>query len=677
VDDVLEFATLAAFPTTGETGKIYVSTGSNKTYRWSGSSYVEMTSSPGSTDAITEGSTNLYFTAARAVSALASTLTNYATQAWVTAQGFATTSSVSSAISALVTGVSSVAGKNGAVTLSSADVSGLAPVATSGAYADLSGKPTIPAATTDASLLTSGTLADARLSSNVVLDAPSDGTQYARKDAAWEAIQTGNPFDQSLNTTDDVAFNEGTFTGNVTFAGASSAFGDFTVDAETGFVNANTGFNAGYLSVGTAATIDQFGNAMFANGKVQFGTVISTNYLLLGYNSATNNSAIEIFVGDNSVGFANNTANLNADGSASFANGAATIDSSGNASFAGLTVGGSPVVSPVNADWNATSGLAQILNKPTIPAAQVNSNWNATSGLSQILNKPTIPAAQVNSDWNASSGVSQILNKPILGTLSAVNDAPSDGSQYVRKNGSWAVLTGAGGNPFNQSLNTTDSPTFTQLNFGYLGLNSSNISVVTDVETIWQIDSSGSALFKTLQVNGSSVATLTATQTLTNKTLTAPVISNGSTSTILTADAANILSVANSTSASGLRVFNTRTDASNYERGIFDWTTNANNLTIGTQNAGTGTARRLRLQSAESVDIFCGNTTRAMNLTSSAVNIYNSTNFLWYSATSDPTTSSVPFSNGTGTCAVMKNTTSGVVKLWVRDGATMKSVTLA
>ena len=107
----------------------------------------------------------------------------------------------------------------------------------------------------------------------------------------------------------------------------------------------------------------------------------------------------------------------------------------------------------VNSDWNANSGVAQILNKPTlatvatsgsyndllnkptIPAAQVNSDWNANSGVSQILNKPTlatvatsgsyndllnkptIPAAQVNSDWNSVSGVSQILNKPTLATV--------------------------------------------------------------------------------------------------------------------------------------------------------------------------------------------------------------------------------------------------------------------
>jgi hypothetical protein len=68
-------------------------------------------------------------------------------------------------------------------------------------------------------------------------------------------------------------------------------------------------------------------------------------------------------------------------------------------------------------DWNASTGDFQVLNKPTIPAAQVNSDWNAASGVAQILNKPTIPAAQVNSDWTAASGVSQILNKPTLATV--------------------------------------------------------------------------------------------------------------------------------------------------------------------------------------------------------------------------------------------------------------------
>ena len=42
VDDVLEFANLAGFPATGETGKIYVAIDTNYTYRWGGSSYVSI-----------------------------------------------------------------------------------------------------------------------------------------------------------------------------------------------------------------------------------------------------------------------------------------------------------------------------------------------------------------------------------------------------------------------------------------------------------------------------------------------------------------------------------------------------------------------------------------------------------------------------------------------------------
>jgi hypothetical protein len=45
VDDVLEYANLAAFPATGETGVIYVALDTNKIYRWSGSAYVEISPS--------------------------------------------------------------------------------------------------------------------------------------------------------------------------------------------------------------------------------------------------------------------------------------------------------------------------------------------------------------------------------------------------------------------------------------------------------------------------------------------------------------------------------------------------------------------------------------------------------------------------------------------------------
>lgn len=43
VDDVLEYDNKAAFPATGEAGKIYVDKATNKTYRWSGSTWINIT----------------------------------------------------------------------------------------------------------------------------------------------------------------------------------------------------------------------------------------------------------------------------------------------------------------------------------------------------------------------------------------------------------------------------------------------------------------------------------------------------------------------------------------------------------------------------------------------------------------------------------------------------------
>lgn len=84
VDDVLEFANLAGFPGTGTSGLIYVAQDTNKTYRWSGSVYVEISASPGSTDAVPEGATNKYFTEARVLATILTGLST-ATNAAITA----------------------------------------------------------------------------------------------------------------------------------------------------------------------------------------------------------------------------------------------------------------------------------------------------------------------------------------------------------------------------------------------------------------------------------------------------------------------------------------------------------------------------------------------------------------------------------------------------------------
>ena len=149
-----------------------------------------------------------------------------------------------------------------------------------------------------------------------------------------------------------------------------------------------------------------------------------------------------------------------------------------NISYNDLTDKPTIPAAQVNSDWNAESGVAEILNKPTIPSTlgslsdvdttgafngaslgYYNGTWvpeiiqpaapdverlhnfkttpalttgqvlklshgapvtewtNGFVSYNELTDKPTIPAAQVNSDWNAASGVAEILNKPTLATV--------------------------------------------------------------------------------------------------------------------------------------------------------------------------------------------------------------------------------------------------------------------
>jgi hypothetical protein len=92
--------------------------------------------------------------------------------------------------------------------------------------------------------------------------------------------------------------------------------------------------------------------------------------------------------------------------------------------------------SQVNSDWNATSGVEEILNKPTIPDAQIQSDWTQSNNTSLdfIKNKPTIPSAQIQSDWTQTntSALDYIKNKPTIPSTigdmtKAVYDTDNDG----------------------------------------------------------------------------------------------------------------------------------------------------------------------------------------------------------------------------------------------------------
>jgi len=146
VDDVVDVG--GTLPESGDTGKIYVvSTGANanKIYRWSGSTFIEISPSPGTTDAVPEGSANLYFTNVRAAAAAP---------------------------------VQSVAGRTGAVTLAASDV-GLGSV-------DNTSDANKPVSTAQAS-------ADSAVQSFAVQRANHTGTQTAStiSDFATESAKYG------------------------------------------------------------------------------------------------------------------------------------------------------------------------------------------------------------------------------------------------------------------------------------------------------------------------------------------------------------------------------------------------------------------------------------------------------------------------------------------------------
>jgi len=62
-----------------------------------------------------------------------------------------------------------------------------------------------------------------------------------------------------------------------------------------------------------------------------------------------------------------------------------------------------------------TGNYDDLINKPVIPEAQVNSDWNATSGIAEILNKPVLAKVATTGSYK------DLKNKPTLGTAASKN----------------------------------------------------------------------------------------------------------------------------------------------------------------------------------------------------------------------------------------------------------------
>jgi hypothetical protein len=319
---------------------------------------------------------------------------------------------------------------------------------------------------------------------------------------------------------------------------------------------------------------------------------------------------------------------------------------------------------PAGADgastWEAISG------KPTTFAPSAH-----THTVSAITDFPTIPAAQVNSDWNATSGLAQILNKPDLANLpnQPVNDTSSPffedlfiaGTYYagtsVELNATGLLLesTGIGGlndiqrrnrimrdgqdlyfgnaagsswnklafaslnNSFTAGQTITAAANTSALTASY-SVTGANTTPLLDLSGTWNITgaangirlnitdtaSASTSRLLDLQVGGTSrftvlksgqfstpsdlytnsVALTAGVRIALNSTLGFTLSSNPAVNpdTILARDAANTLALRNGTNAQTFRLYGTFTDASNGRRlditsttgGIFTLTATGN-----------------------------------------------------------------------------------------------------
>ena len=292
----------------------------------------------------------------------------------------------------------------GATAIQQAD---LAAVATSGSYNDLTNKPTIPSAAT-ATPLMDGTAAVGSSSKYAKEDHvhPSDTSKMSTSHPAnsiTNAMITG-----WNNKADKPMIVEIVDWG--TYREKSSGFEWTGVELSFSYQEIMSAWNSGrqiYISDGE--------NLYSLVGDPSEGYVSFSSF---GWEGSTTQTVIHVH-SDNSVLIVTKndvvkiTRTINGHGLSS------------NITLTSSDVGAVPTTRTVNGkalSSNITLSASDIGALPSsthIPADQVQSNWNETNTSSKayIQNKPTIPAAQVNSDWDASSGVAQILNKPTFKTI--------------------------------------------------------------------------------------------------------------------------------------------------------------------------------------------------------------------------------------------------------------------
>ena len=116
-----------------------------------------------------------------------------------------------------------------------------------------------------------------------------------------------------------------------------------------------------------------------------------------------------------------------------------------------IITGGLRVTDTIISDAISVTENETIANGDRIAIVDSSEDSKLTGSSVTFDGSTTSKALSQKGTWESFSAdghthaYSEITGTPTLGTLSAIDDAPSNGNEYVRKNGAWAVSSGGGG----------------------------------------------------------------------------------------------------------------------------------------------------------------------------------------------------------------------------------------
>lgn len=316
-----------------------------------------------------------------------------------------------------------------------ANLSALATVATSGSYNDLSDKPVIPTVPTNVSAFTNdaGYLTEHQSLANYYNKSQTDNLLNGKVNIGSLATVATSGSYNDLSNKPDLSTKQDTLVSgvNIKTINSQSLLGEGNIVIEGGG-------GGGTQVQSNWAETDTTSMAFIQNKPTNVSSFVNdANYLTqhqsladvfadVAYDSA--NARIN-FYGKGDTQHTNALAYVDAsdfvvDGMVEdvrIENGNLVIDFNTDSGITDISIPLTDIFDPSNyyTKTEVDTALATKANASSLSTVATSGSYN------DLTNKPTIPAAQVNSDWNASSGVAQILNKPDLTQYASTSDVES------------------------------------------------------------------------------------------------------------------------------------------------------------------------------------------------------------------------------------------------------------